>query len=101
MNTVLPIDTTHTIKILPRFYPIDVISLSLFNEGTQVTEVIAATYTISNGIMSVTFDFDFLENAKYQIKISENANIAYRGKLIASSQVPQEYKSANGLYYYE
>jgi hypothetical protein len=100
MNVVSPNTEEHIIKIIPRYYPTGAITLSLFNEATQVTEVVNNTYEITDGNMFVSFSCVFTENQKFQVKIKEGNEVVYRGKLIATSQDPQEYKLTNNVYYY-
>jgi len=99
MKVVNPNDTEHTLVLIPRYYPADAITMSLFNETTQITEVVDNTYTITDGNLFLTFEYIFTENSKFQIKLEET-EIVYRGKLIATSQDPQEYKLTNNVYYY-
>ena len=101
MKVVDPNDTTHTIKLIPRFYGISSIDLSLYNEADQVTTTVTDAYSVTNGIATLIFDFTFLEDDKYQFKLVDGSTVIYRGKLIATSQEPQEYKLDNGLYSYE
>jgi glycine betaine/choline ABC-type transport system substrate-binding protein len=101
MKVVNPNDTTHTIKLIPRFYGITSIDLSLYNEATQETTSVTDVYSVTSGVASVVFDFTFLEDDKYQFKLVDGATVVYRGKLIATSQEPQQYKLDNGLYSYE
>ena len=101
MKVVNPNDTTHVIKLIPRLYEITSIDLSLYNEATQVTTTVTDAYSITNGISTLTFDFTFEENDKYQFKLVNGSNVVYRGKLIATTQDTQEYKLTNGLYTYE
>jgi hypothetical protein len=100
MKVVNPEDTDHIIDLIPRYYPSDNITLSLFNEATKVTENIDNTYTITDGVLFLSFEYTFTENEKFQIKLSEDTEIVYRGKLIATSQTPQDYKLTNNVYFY-
>jgi len=100
MKIVLPSDTTHSIDLIPRFYPTSIV-LNLYNETTRESTDVASTFSVVDGIMNVSFDFTFTENQKYQIKIKESDEVVYRGKLIATSQAPQDYKLTEGLYRYE
>jgi len=100
MNVVNPNDTTHEIIIIPRIYPTDAIVLNLYNEAKQTNEDVANTYTIMGGKMTVEFDYTFIEGENFQVKITENAEVVYRGKLFATSQTPQDYKLTNNVYYY-
>jgi len=100
MKVVNPNDTEHTLVLIPRYYPADAITMSLFNETTQTSENVDNSYTITDGNLFLTFEYTFTENQKFQIKLDEDAEIVYRGKLIATSQDPQDYKLTNNLYYY-
>jgi hydroxyacyl-ACP dehydratase HTD2-like protein with hotdog domain len=99
MNVVIPSNTTHTLKLIPRLYPSDALVLSLFNEATQRFQTVENTYLVTDGNLFLEFDYEFIENSKYQIRITENNEVVYRGKLIATSQTPQDYKLTNNIYY--
>jgi hypothetical protein len=100
MKVVNPEDTDHIIDLIPRYYPIKGLYFSLFNEATKETENIDNTYTITDGVLFLSFEYTFTENQKFQIKLSEDTEIVYRGKLIATSQTPQDYKLTNNVYFY-
>jgi len=100
MKVVNPNETEHTIKLIPRFYPTDALVLNLYNEFTTISTDVDNIYIVTDGDLFITFDFDFENNSKYQIKITEADEVVYRGKLIATTQDPQEYKLTNNVYYY-
>jgi hypothetical protein len=100
MNVVDPNNTAHNIFIIPRNYDIDTPVLNLYNEATRLAEDVDFEFSITDGKMSIVFDFTFLENDRFRVKISEGNEIYYRGKLFATSQPPQEYKLTNNVYYY-
>lgn len=87
--------------LIGRYSTSKAIVLVLYNEATQEQNTPISTYEIINGIMSVTFNFTFAENDKYQVKISDVDGVIYRGKLIATSQDTQEFTQTKDLYYYE
>jgi len=99
MKIVNPNDTTHIIDLIPRYYPSGSIAFTLTNEATQTSETITNTYIINDGVLTLTFDYTFLENTKYKIKL-EGVEIVFRGKLFATSQDTQDYKLTNNVYYY-
>jgi len=101
MKIVLPSDTAHTIDLIPRFYPVDAVDLYLKNEATKVEAIVSSTYSIDGGVMLLNFTKDFNDGDKYQIKVTENDTVVFRGKLLATAQTPQEYKLTEGKYYYE
>lgn len=100
MKVVNPNNTNHTIELIPRSYQENVV-LDLYNEATKVETTVANVSLTLDGVFSVNFDFNFSENDKYQIKISKDSEILYRGKLIATTQPAQKYKLTKDLYYYD
>lgn len=110
MKVVNPNNTSHTIKLISRYYPADSLILYLYNEATQVETSIDIDligisfvnyYNIVNGYINIDFDFTFSENEKYSIKLADNKDIIYRGKLIATTEETQNYLADNNEYYYE
>ena len=101
MKIVLPSDTTHNVTLIPRVYPTASVVWALYNEATKVTTTPSNTYATLNGETTVTFDSTFTEGDKYQIKMTEGADVIFRGKLLATEQTPQAYRLTNGLYFYE
>lgn len=100
MIVVNPENTVHTFDIIPRYYT-KAIVLELYNEVTQVSEIVNQLFVVNDGIMTVSFSYTFTEQAKYQIKLTDENGVVFRGKLIATSQTPQDYKQTNNLYVYE
>lgn len=100
MNVVDPNNTSHNIFIIPRNYDIETPVLNLYNEATRLAEDVDFEFSVTDGKMSIGFDFTFLENDRFRVKISEAGEIYYRGKLFSTSQPPQEYKLTNNVYYY-
>lgn len=101
MNVVNPNLPTHSINIIPRYYPSDLIILVLYNQATQQEENLGADYVLDNGILTFSFDFLFENNSKYQYKLIEDTEIVYRGKIIATTQETQNYLTDKDEYYYE
>ena len=100
MKVVNPNDTSHTLVLIPRYYPTDSITMSLFNETTQTSENVENEYGITDGNLFIGFTYTFTENQKFQIKLTDALGVVYRGKVIATSQEPQEYKLTHNAYYY-
>ena len=104
MNIVNPTDTTHEIYIIPRFgLPSEVI-FSLYNEQTQVTEIITNTFSFLDGYLTVYFDYDLpttFDNAKVKIfnllgqSLAEQKITQQSGKI----QLPVEHLK-EGVYFY-
>lgn len=100
MKVLLPTETTHTIILEPRFYPTTTIGIEIHDEATQVTVEPSITYTITSGVMSVTFDLTVAEGDRFQLKIVEGLNVVYRGKAFVTNQTPQDFKLTNNTYEY-
>ena len=100
MIVVNPEDTNHTFDIIARYYPADIV-FNLYNEVTQVSEIVNQLFVVNDGVMTVSFSYTFTEQAKYQIKLTDENGVVFRGKLIATSQTPQDYKQTNNIYVYE
>ena len=101
MKVVDPLVTNHTIVLLPRYYPTETLTLELTEEATGTTTTVANTFSVTDGLFSLSFTYDFTDKDKYTLKLLEAAEVVYRGKLIVTSQTAQEYSQTNGLYYYE
>ena len=93
-------DTSHSISLIPRYYPSGEVTFELYNESNKETEVITNTYSVTNGLFTLNFDYAFENKEKYQIKLEENS-IVFRGKLVITDQNTQEYRLTKDLYYYE
>ena len=100
MKIVNTTDTTHNISLIPRYYPYSAVTFELYNEATKEITIVPNTYSVTNGVFILTFDYTFTDKDKFQIKLEENS-VVYRGKLIVTDQNTQEYKLTDNLYYYE
>lgn len=95
-----PNNTTHTLSVIPRWYPSNELTVNLYNEAKKTNEDVTNTYNTENGRLKLTFDYTFIDRDKFQIKISENNQVIYRGKLFATTQETQKFKLTDGKYYY-
>lgn len=100
MNTVNPINTNHNLRVIPRQSIITEPIFELFNEQTKEVFNPEFTALFEDGYLDINFDFDFVENQKFQIKIYSDV-VYYRGKLFVTSQTTQNFKASKDLYYYE
>ena len=101
MIVLNPDDTSHIINFIPRYTPTNALTFITYNEATQESGNIANSYALIDGVILLSFDFTFIEGDKLQFEIQESGEVVYRGKMFATTQVPQDYKLTNGLYYYE
>lgn len=100
MKVVKPTDTTHNVTLIPRFNTLNPLTLLLYNETTKEETTVINTHVIVDGNLTITFDFAFVEKDRFQIKISDGTLVVYRGKLIATEQVTQEFTLSEGLYFF-
>lgn len=101
MKVVNPEILKHIIKLVPRLYPVGAIKLIITNETTKVQSDIANTYTIEDGVLFLDFDFTFEEKHRYEMKLLNDYDVLYRGKIIATTQESEDYKLTKDLYFYE
>ena len=94
-------NANHSIELIPRFYTTNSIDITLYNEATKESTTTTNVYSVANGLMTYPFTHTFFNNDKYQFKLLEGTNVVYRGMIIATAQVPQDYKLTEGLYTYE
>lgn len=96
-------DSNHTISMIPRYDVSGDLNLYLYKESDETeTTFTAVTYTYTNGIMELSFTYTFLEDERYQLKVATAGGVvAYRGKLIATDQTPDNYSLTADLYFYE
>ena len=95
---VIPTDTTHEIKLIPRVYPSNALIVTIANEFTEAETILSNVYYVENGYMFVMFDFDFTERDNYRLTISSDSDVIYRGNLFATAQDPQDFKLSQGVY---
>ena len=100
MTVINPNNTTHTLNVVPRYYPSNDLVISLYNESSKVTSTPVNTYNINDGKLSITFTFTFVDKDRHQVKITDAYNVVYRGKLLTTTQDPQKFKQTEGLYFY-
>ncbi len=105
MKVIDPNDSTHVIKVILR----DTLSISadlfIYDEATRVEDSFALSKVDLDGISTITFlnanypNISFDEDSTYQIKIVSSASeVMYRDKMIATSQIPQDYKLTANEY---
>lgn len=100
MNLLNPNNTTHILKIIPRFYPVGDVSVELTNGVAGDTSLITVTPTISNGYMFLQFEKAFEENSSWQVKVTGENEIVYRGKIFVTGQSAdtQNYKTTKDIF---
>ena len=98
MKVVVTTDTTHNIDFIPRFYTTNTVVLTLRNEVDYDYIDVSNTLAVVDGLNTITFDYTFVENDRFEFTIKDGLEIVYRGKLISTVQAPQDYKLTTDLY---
>ena len=100
MKILNPIDVTHEVILIPRFYPVGDVTLELYNEETSEIDNIVITPLITDGYLYLTFDFAFINKSNYRITIfDELEELCYRGKLFITDQTDLEnYKITKDIF---
>jgi hypothetical protein len=103
MKIINPIDTEHELILIPRYYVSGDVSLELTNEFTKEVNTYALTPITIDGYMYLNFTDTFDNNSKFQIKVTDNQNVLFRGILfvIDQSEDTQNYKTSKGVFTYE
>jgi len=97
-----PENTTHTLRIIPRYNPSSSLVLNIKDTATSLNEdlaIVSYEFATQGGI---EFDFNFTATGetRYQITLSEGTEIVYRGIAIATAQDTQSYLLTKDKYYY-
>lgn len=102
MIVLNPANTAHNLKVIPRFYPSGEVSISLFNEGTKETATFTDTAYNLDGYMYVSINAELADKSNYQIKIMQEEEIVYRGKIFVTTQYndTQNYKITKDIFTY-
>jgi hypothetical protein len=94
---VNPTQATHVIQVQGRFRTNEALTLYLTNELTRLTILTECIFVkLSNDRTQLTFDFTFKEGQRFSVLIKEELLVYYRGKLLATSQDTQEFKTTEG-----
>ena len=96
-----PTNSIHTLNVIPRYYPSNDLVVSLYNEASKETTTPSNTYNITDGKLNITFTFTFVDKDRHQVKIEDGTKVVFRGKLLTTTQDPQDFKLTEGLYFYE
>ena len=95
-------NTTHTLKIVPRYNTCNILTLTIKDSVLGTSTDITPTYRYMNGKLSFTFDYTFTDESRYQVYITDTSTeeIVYRGEFISTTQDTQKYQLTKDKYYY-
>ena len=91
----------HTIKIIPRYNPSNVLTLTITDSTLGTTTDVTPVYSMGGDYkLSLVFSYTFLDESSYQLRLTDNVTteIVYRGLVLATTQVAQKYKQTANRY---
>ena len=96
MKVLNPNNTNHNLTLIPRFTPDVNMVFELKNETTKVKEILNFLYIFDNAILTINFNYIFVNKSNFQIKITQNNDVIFRGKLFITDQANlQDYECRN------
>lgn len=101
---VNPNDITHTIKVTPRFYPSNTLSIRIDDAYKSTTDYITPSYALgSDNKLALTFDYTFSNESSYSIAITDTITdeMVYRGLILATTQNTQDYSLTADQYHWQ
>lgn len=103
MIVLSPNTTDHTLKIIPRYYAEGNVFLELWNEETKETLQYTIEMVSLDGYSYLNFEQEFIDKTNYQIKLTQDDEVVYRGKLFITSQAneTQSYQITKDVFTYE
>jgi len=93
MIIVKPTVTDHFVKVVPRFFPTEEVTLRIEDSLSGTDETISAIYLRdSDDKLKLTFTYTFKEHYTYKITLidSKDEEVVYRGILFASNEVMEQ-----------
>jgi hypothetical protein len=103
MNLLSPTTVNHTLKIIPRFYTQEDVIMNLWNEEKKTDTDYIIEPVLLDGYMYLSFEQGFINNTNFQVKVTINNDVLYRGKLFITDQLntTQTYKITKDVFTYE
>lgn len=103
MKILNPLDTEHEIIFIPRVYVNNDVSLELTKEITKEVYTYTLTPITIDGYCYINFEQSFLNNDKFQMKVSYSNDVIYRDIVFVTDQSndTQNYKTTKGIFTYE
>tara|TARA_R110000803_G_scaffold37563_1_gene80937 strand:+ start:12768 stop:13076 length:309 start_codon:yes stop_codon:yes gene_type:complete len=102
MIVVNPNELSHTIKIIPRYESDNSLNLSIKDNFRDITTDMTPTYSYFEGVLSLTFDYTFSDEGRYQVSLTDTVSneVVYRGAFISTTQDTQDYKLTEDKFYF-
>ena len=100
MRVVLPASASHTIAVVPRYYGFVGAVLTLTSLVKDVDAVVAHTENLVDGVLEISFDYDFDEGDRFTVKLMEADEVVWRGEIFATAQDVQNFDVSKNYYSY-
>ena len=101
---VNPNDTTHTVKVSPRFYPSNTLSIRIDSSSEGTTDYLTPSYILgSDNKLALSFAHIFSNELSYSIAVTDTITeeMVYRGLILATTQITQDYSLTANKYYWQ
>ena len=98
---VNPLNADHKVQITPRMFPTDGITLKIVNSFNDSNDTISVTYkTTDNDKLELSFTYDFTDESSYSICVNDSITdeVLFRGIILATTQVTQDYSLTSFRY---
>lgn len=86
MKIIYAENTTHEIRLIPRYYPEGSIIMELENQVTRTKGNVTNSYEIIDGNMIVTFEMVVKNKDNYYFTLSKEGKIIYKGQIIVKDE---------------
>lgn len=101
MIVIDPGNTIHNLDFIARKTVPITVNFVLYNENTRVESTQVPVVTAIDDKTRLRVSISCVEGDSYSFKVQDDSGeIYYRGKLFATGQDPQNYKTDNGAYTY-
>lgn len=101
MKVLKPSNSTHSFKFIPRHDISGAVTMTIKNLDSTVTGTVANSYTYSDGIAEITFDYEVVEGYVYNIILEDSTGEIYRGEMIGIEDDVQDYDISEKYITYE
>jgi hypothetical protein len=86
MKIIYAGNTTHVITLIPRYYATGSVIVELENQTTRAKGNVTNSYTITDGIMTVTFEMVVKNKDNFYFTLSKDGKTIYKGQIIVKDE---------------
>lgn len=103
MKIILPTNSNHSITYISRNQnpPLPMLLFYKKNIDRDYKSTPITSYILEDGYVTINFTLNVLERDLFNIKILDKDGVNYRGAMMSTGQVPQDFLLTKDLYIYE